>query len=262
MFRGEHSQARIHLTRANRNARTGEWAERTRYFLALNDFYTGDFEFATIQMRPLERAFTSYYANDALRLRLWIQEGRAEDEPLPELEQYALARFLFDTGDASRAVETLLPLITDPGNPPMRGEALIMAADFMRSLNPRATFAMLNKSVRKNFEVSATGALALGASANCRRDVHQTEAIDATGTDELPAHVASIISWQQQQTMPIASHPCGIVMRTISVNPDQLPNSVPSSKPCMKTCFLNFRWDSTQTQYGKRLRELEQQLPG
>jgi|GEM_PF-231153 len=262
MFRGEHSQARIHLTRANRNARTGEWAERTRYFLALNDFYTGDFEFATIQMRPLERAFTSYYANDALRLRLWIQEGRAEDEPLPELEQYALARFLFDTGDASRAVETLLPLITDSGNPPMRGEALIMAADFMRSLNPRATFAMLNKSVRENFEGPQRERLLWERARIADGMYHQPEAIDATGTDELPAHVASIISWATATD----NADCLSPLWDCDAHNQREPRSTTEQRSIVKALYEDLLFEFPLGFYAdavrERLRELEQQLPG
>jgi tetratricopeptide (TPR) repeat protein len=148
MFNGSHAMARVHLTRANRNAGTGEWAERSRYFLALNDFYTGDFEFASIQMRPLERLTTSYYANDALRLRLWMQEGRNEGEPTDELKLFANARILFDTGKVADAVERLAPLITEGVNRPMQGESLLMAADYLRRIDPILTWSMLDKAIR------------------------------------------------------------------------------------------------------------------
>lgn len=151
MFKGSHSLARVQLTRANRNARTGEWAERTRYFLALNDFYTGDFEFAAIQMRPLERLSTSYYANDALKLRLWIQEGRIDDEPTDELKRFSRARFLFDTGNVEEAIEQVLPLITTTQNVPLRGEALLLGADYLRTVNAGVTFSMLDKSLKGGF---------------------------------------------------------------------------------------------------------------
>jgi tetratricopeptide (TPR) repeat protein len=149
MFNRNHAMARVHLTRANRNAGTGDWAERSRYFLALNDFYTGDFEFASIQMRPLERLTTSYYANDALRLRLWMQEGRNDGEPTDELRIFANARILFDTGSLAEAVEVLAPLITADSNRPMQGEALLMAADYLRRVDPTLTWAMLDKAIKQ-----------------------------------------------------------------------------------------------------------------
>jgi hypothetical protein len=147
MFNGSHAMARVHLTRANRNAGTGEWAERSRYFLALNDFYTGDFEFASIQMRPLERLTTSYYANDALRLRLWMQEGRNEGDPTEELKLFAQARLLFDSGKVADAVELLAPLITQGINRPMQGESLLMAADYLRRIDPILTWSMLDRAI-------------------------------------------------------------------------------------------------------------------
>lgn len=52
---GAYTQARVSFTRANRKAGTGELAEKSRYFLALTDFYAGDFEFATIQLKTLGR---------------------------------------------------------------------------------------------------------------------------------------------------------------------------------------------------------------
>ena len=151
MFRGEHSMARVHFTRANRNARSGEWAERSRYFLALNDFFAGDFEFAAIQMRPLERQNTSYYANDAIRLRLWIQEGRQQDEPLPELHTFSRSRFLFAAGQLQEAVEHLTPLVTASEATPLQGEAILMAADYLRTVSPEATYALLHQTIQSGF---------------------------------------------------------------------------------------------------------------
>jgi len=55
MFEGRFNDARILLTRANTEARIGDVAEKTRYFLALTDFYSKDYEFAGIQLKALER---------------------------------------------------------------------------------------------------------------------------------------------------------------------------------------------------------------
>lgn len=151
MSKGQHSLARINLTRANREARTGDLAEKSRYFLALNDFYNGDFEFAAIQMRPLERLSTSFYANDALRLRLWMQEGYTEEQASEELQWFAKARYLFDSGQSSEAISVITPLVTANFDRPLRGEAVLMTANYLRTINPSVTVDLLSKIVDSGF---------------------------------------------------------------------------------------------------------------
>ena len=73
------TEARLLLTRSNRSAKVGEMAEKTRYYLALSDFYSRDYEFSGIQLKSLGRQYTSYYANNALELRLWLQTITAMD---------------------------------------------------------------------------------------------------------------------------------------------------------------------------------------
>lgn len=73
------TEARLLLTRSNRSAKVGEMAEKTRYYLALSDFYSQDYEFSSLQLKSLGRQYTSYYANNALELRLWLQTITALD---------------------------------------------------------------------------------------------------------------------------------------------------------------------------------------
>ncbi len=147
MFRGFHSLARISFTRANREARTGEMAEKTRYYLALNDFYTGDFEFASLQMRTLERLSTSYYANDALKLRVWIREGSQAETPTEQLKIFARARFLFDTHQRDEALNVLEPIITTDHSIPLRADALLMVSEHLRTTQPAIVFHLLDMSL-------------------------------------------------------------------------------------------------------------------
>jgi hypothetical protein len=71
--------ARQTLTRADRATDNSNLSERARYYVSLSDFYAGDYEFAEIQLRSLERRHTSYYANDAIKLRMWIKNGKRAD---------------------------------------------------------------------------------------------------------------------------------------------------------------------------------------
>lgn len=106
----EFTSARISFTRANKKTEVGDLAEKTRYFLALTDFYAGDFEFAQIQLKSLGRQNTSFYANDALELRLWLQEGIKADTTGEALQEFAAAHFNLYTGQREEATEQLLAI--------------------------------------------------------------------------------------------------------------------------------------------------------
>ena len=121
----EYAQARINLTRANKKADIGEIAERSRYFLALTDFYSGDYEFANIQLKSLGRNNTSYYANDAIELRLWLQEGQSADTTCENLERFADAVFKFNNGASKESTQLFLSLINDPAVYTMKDDAIL-----------------------------------------------------------------------------------------------------------------------------------------
>lgn len=103
MAKNEFTLARLSLTKANKSANIGELAEKSRYFLALNDFFSGDYEFATIQLKSLGRQNTSYHANDALKLRLWIQKGLHADSTGAMLDVFAEAVFNFMNGNSGKS---------------------------------------------------------------------------------------------------------------------------------------------------------------
>tara|TARA_R110002124_G_scaffold252177_3_gene417431 strand:+ start:14090 stop:15913 length:1824 start_codon:yes stop_codon:yes gene_type:complete len=114
----EYAQARISLTKSNKLADIGELAEKTRYFLALTDFFSSDYEFATIQLKTLGRQNTSYYANNALELRLWIQEGLNADTTGSNLGSFSDAYFETLIGNDEAAKAKFLSFITEnPGTP-------------------------------------------------------------------------------------------------------------------------------------------------
>lgn len=121
----EFPQARIQLTRSNKMAEIGEIAEKTRYFLALSDFYAGDFEFATIQLKTLGRNNTSFYANDALALRLWLQDGLSIDSTGSNLKTFAEAVFLDNNGKTKQGAEIFSDIITDPEYYALKDDAIL-----------------------------------------------------------------------------------------------------------------------------------------
>ncbi len=122
------TEARIALTKSNKLAGIGELAEKTRYFLALGDFFNGDYEFATIQLKSLGRQNTSYYANDALELRLWIQEGLNSDSTGKILDPFADAIFDSKVGNEKTSGEKLLAFIDNSDATPLHDNALLLIA--------------------------------------------------------------------------------------------------------------------------------------
>lgn len=145
MTRGSHSMARLNLTRANRLARIGEMAEKTRYYLALNDFYAGDFEFSSIQMRALENLSTSYYANDALKLRVWMREGIQQDVPSEDLKHFAKAKFLLDNQNNLTSLSLILPIISGPDGTPLKAESTLLVVEHLKSSHPFLVYDLLTK---------------------------------------------------------------------------------------------------------------------
>lgn len=121
----EFTQARISFTRSNRLAEVGDLAEKTRYFLALTDFYSGDFEFAKIQLKSLGRQNTSYYANDALELRLWLQEGLATDTTGLVLVDFSHAHYQLSIGKNELAKQQFLTIIDSEAPTPFKDDAFV-----------------------------------------------------------------------------------------------------------------------------------------
>jgi len=115
IFDENFSLARQHLARADRATDQSNLSEKVRYFSALSDFFAGDSEFAEIQLRSLERRNDSYYANDAVQLRMWIQNGMRADTTGSILNTLGEGVYAMHIGNYDRALEQLSPLLQEPG---------------------------------------------------------------------------------------------------------------------------------------------------
>lgn len=135
------TQARIAFTKSNKIADIGALAEKTRYFLALTDFFAGDYEFANIQLKSLGRQNTSYYANNALELRLWIQKSGTEDSTKEFIKPFSEAVFNEITGNQEKAAE-LFSSIIETVNSPYKEDALISLAGYKQ-----IDYASLSKAI-------------------------------------------------------------------------------------------------------------------
>lgn len=148
MFEGRFNEARVLLTRANTEARIGDIAEKTRYFLALTDFFSKDYEFAGIQLKALERQNASLYANDALQLRLWIMDGRNKDSTTTQIDLFSSAMYAWTQNQVSKAAELSRQIVIEHANHPLADDALMLLSKTMRYEDPLDALTLIDDHIR------------------------------------------------------------------------------------------------------------------
>lgn len=135
LYNKEYTRARIAFTKSNKQEHIGSLAEKSRYYLALTDFYSGDYEFAKIQLNSLERQNTSYFANDAVQLRLWIQNGLQADSTGARLKPFAKAIEHFSQGQDQLGINELTTLFEKDRYNPLLDEALLELSTYQDTEN-------------------------------------------------------------------------------------------------------------------------------
>ncbi len=145
LYEGDYSRARISFTRSNKEDKSNALNEKTRYYLALTDFFSGDYEFGQVQLKALERQNTSYFANDAIQLRLWIQQGLQADSTGAILQPFARAVEQFSLGKSKEAVQALKEIIQPDSYNPLADEALLQLSSHTDSDLAAVTFLSIAK---------------------------------------------------------------------------------------------------------------------
>ncbi len=137
LYQSNFDRARIAFTRTKNLSKQDRLTQKSRYYLALTDFYAGDFEYAGLQLKTLEKQSTSYYANDAVELRVWIQDGMQKDSATTELHDFANAIHLLEHGQLKSAARQLDSwLSTDSSNPLIDDAILALARHSTTSIVP------------------------------------------------------------------------------------------------------------------------------
>lgn len=154
LYNEDYTRARLSFSRSNKQERIGNLAEKTRYYLALTDFYAGDYEFAKIQLNALERQNTSYYANDAVQLRLWIQNGLQADSSGAKLDPFANAIEHFSRGEDQLGINTLKDLFEDDRYNPLVDEALLELSTYKDANNAIFVYQALSTFLKQQGTVS------------------------------------------------------------------------------------------------------------
>jgi len=145
LYDKDYTRARIAFTRSNKQEHIGDLAEKTRYFLALTDFFAGDYEFAKIQLNALERQNTSYYANDAVQLRLWIQNGLQADSTGKKLQPFSKAIEYFSQGKDNLGIYELESLFKNDSQNPLIDEALVELSRYQNPENAEFIYRALSQ---------------------------------------------------------------------------------------------------------------------
>lgn len=117
LFNSDYTTARQALTRADRATEETNLSEKARYYLSLSDFFAGDFEFAEVQLSSLERRNTSYFANNAIQLRMWIKNGIRMDSTAADLREFSSSLQLLHKGNYEAAIDTSSQLLNQSSHP-------------------------------------------------------------------------------------------------------------------------------------------------
>lgn len=200
LYEEGYKRARVALTSSNRRERTGPLAEKAQYYLALSDFYAGDFEFAGLQIDALESQNTSYYANDAVRLKVWIQEGLQADSTGALLEDFAAAARHISQGENERALNLLEEFIQNKSWNPLKDDALLRMAELARLSNARRIYPALQRYVEDEGGGSPLAERLMWERARMADQWVQSDAqISSAGKDAgLPAEYNEVVSLYEE----------------------------------------------------------------
>ena len=92
LLRGDLERARLLFSRLAERLRSGDLADRARFELALLQFYQGRFGAAQVQAKATSANTSADVTNDAIELRVLIQENKGPDSLSTPLRTYARAR--------------------------------------------------------------------------------------------------------------------------------------------------------------------------
>ena len=132
--RGDLFEARDRFQSVEDRLRIGPQAEQARYELALIDFYEGFLFSALARAEAMDDNTAADVANDAVGLRLTLDENAGPDSTNRALRQYGRAALLHRRGMETQALATLDSLHADDPSHPLADEVLVLRAHALRAL--------------------------------------------------------------------------------------------------------------------------------
>ena len=202
LFQDDFARARISFTRSNKQTRIGDLAEKTRYYLGLSDFYGGDYEFAKLQLKALEKQNTSYYANDAVKLRSWIQTGLQADSTGTQLDAFANAHLLFNKGKLEDGFEAMDTLLAPNSYSDLKPHAILLLSSESAPVYPTAVYRTINKYVQSGMSSPLRERLLWERAEIGYRTYKNPEMLEDDQTVELMNTVAAADIAQEAKAIP------------------------------------------------------------
>ncbi|TYP94982.1 Tetratricopeptide repeat-containing protein [Fodinibius salinus] len=198
LYNNEHTRARIAFTQSTKETETGALAEKSRYYTALADFYSGDYEFAKIQLNALERQHTSYFANDAVQLRMWIQDGLQADSTGQQLAPLAKAVEYFSQGKDQLGKNKLQEVFHTETPNPLADNALLIWSKHKNGNNVTAIYKELTSYLKQRGAASPLHERLLWEKARIADQFVNTESISPevpkNDSSQLPQSVDAVIN--------------------------------------------------------------------
>lgn len=128
LLRGNNDRARLLLSRLVDQTAGSELAEQARYELARLHFYNGEFEAALTRAEATSANASSNVANDAIELKVLLQENRGPDSLDVPLQLFAQARLSERQHRYDDALTQLDSLLQEYRRHPLADEALFRQA--------------------------------------------------------------------------------------------------------------------------------------
>ena len=146
MRRGDLDAARERFQTVDETLQTGPLAEQARFELALLDFYEGYVFSALARVEAIDENTAADATNDAIALRVTLNENAGPDSTNAALTSYAAASLLVRQGRDARALAMLDSLGAALGDHPLQDEILFLSAQAQRRLgHPAEAVATLDR---------------------------------------------------------------------------------------------------------------------
>lgn len=133
LLRGDMDQARAAFQRVIDQPGTEDLADRARYELGLTYFYAGAFDQALALLQEVDQNTSSLVANDAIGLKVLLQENRGPDSLSTPLRRYAQAHLLVRQRHPDQAIDLLNKLLADYAARPIADDARFLKAQALRA---------------------------------------------------------------------------------------------------------------------------------
>lgn len=125
------TDARIRFSRLLTRLRTGELADAARFELARLHFYQGEFDAALGLAEAMQENTSTDVANDAIELKVLLNENRGPDSTDTALRRFARAQLEHRQRQTGSAILTLNYLLDEFGDHPLADDARFLRAGLL-----------------------------------------------------------------------------------------------------------------------------------